>query len=141
MTAFVLDCSIVMSWCFEDEASPDTDALLDRVRDEGALVPTLWFWEVANTLRSAVRRGRLAPGDVSGCLRLLSGLPIEADPDGAARAWRETLMLSQSHALTAYDAAYLELALRHGADLATLDQDLRIAAEGLSLKVVPGPPL
>jgi predicted nucleic acid-binding protein len=137
MTAFVLDGSIALSWCFEDEASPETDALLDRVRDEAALVPVLWFWEVANALRSAVRRGRLAAGDVSVCLRLLSALPIVVDPDGAARAWRETLMLSQSHALTVYDAAYLELALRHGADLATVDRDLRTAAERLGVKVVP----
>jgi predicted nucleic acid-binding protein len=68
---------------------------------------------------------------------LLSALPIVVDPDGAARAWRETLMLSQSHALTVYDAAYLELALRHGADLATVDRDLRTAAERLGVKVVP----
>jgi predicted nucleic acid-binding protein len=137
MTAFVLDCSIAMTWCFEDEASPDADRLLDRLRDDGAIVPMLWFWEVANVLNAAVRRGRLAPGEVPPRLRLLSALPIEVDAEGAARAWRETLMLAQAHGLTAYDAAYLELALRHGAELATLDKDLRAAASGLGVKVVP----
>ena len=137
MTAFVLDCSITMSWCFEDEASPDADRLLDRLRGEGAIVPMLWFWEVANVLNSAVRRGRLASAEVTARLQLLATLPIEADPDGVSRAWRETLMLAQTHSLTAYDAAYLELALRHGVELATLDQELRAAAVGLGLKVVP----
>ena len=137
MTAFVLDCSIAMSWCFEDEASADADLLLDRLRGEGAIVPMLWSWEVANVLNSAVRRGRLAPGDVTARLGLLATLPIEVDPEGASRAWRETLMLAQAHSLTAYDAAYLELALRHGAELATLDKDLRVAAVALGLKVLP----
>jgi predicted nucleic acid-binding protein len=137
MTAFVLDCSIAMSWCFEDEASPDADRLLDRLRGEGAIAPMLWFWEVANVLGSAVRRGRLASGEMTARLRLIAALPIEADSDGASRAWRETLMLAQAHSLTAYDAAYLELALRHGAELATRDKQLRVAAASLGLRVVP----
>lgn len=137
MTAFVLDCSIAMTWCFEDEASLDSDRLLDCLRNEGAIVPALWYWEVANVLNSAVRRGRLASSEVAVRLRLLSVLPIEVDQDGVSRAWRETLALAQAESLTAYDAAYLELAIRHGAELATRDKDLEGAAARLGLTVIP----
>ena len=136
MTAFVLDCSIAMSWCFEDEASSEADRLLDRLRDDGAIVPMLWFWEVANVLNSAVRRGRLAAGEVTARLGLLAALPIEVDQDGPSRAWRETLMLAQAQSLTVYDAAYLELAIRTGATLATRDRALQVAAAGLGLRVI-----
>jgi predicted nucleic acid-binding protein len=133
----VLDCSVAVSWCFEDEASPATDDLLDRVRDEGAIVPALWRWEVANVLLVGVRRGRLSAGDASARLSLIDTLSIAQDADASEKAWRETFLLAQTHALSAYDAAYLELALRLGADLATKDADLRRAATGLGVKVVP----
>ncbi|CAN5169121.1 type II toxin-antitoxin system VapC family toxin [soil metagenome] len=136
-SAFVLDCSIAMSWCFEDEARAETDLLLDRLRDDGAMVPALWFWEVANVLNGAVRRGRLGVTDVAARLALLSALPIAADDEGAARAWRETLTLAGTHGLTVYDAAYLELAARHGADLATNDKALREAAARVGIKAIP----
>ena len=137
MTAFVLDCSITMSWCFADEAGVDTDALLDRLRDEGAMVPALWAWEVANVLNMAVRRGRLTAGDVALRLGLLASLPVEVDPDGATRAWRESLALAQAQSLTIYDAAYLELAIRHGADLATRDKALREVATRVGIRTIP----
>lgn len=95
MTALVLDCSIAMSWCFEDEADADTDALLEELRDAGAMVPAIWHWEVANVLLWAVRRGRLGAGDATSRSRLLATLPIATDSDGTTRVWRETLMLAQ----------------------------------------------
>jgi predicted nucleic acid-binding protein len=137
MSALVLDCSLAMAWCFEDEASPEADAVLERVRDNGAIVPALWFWEVANVLTLAARRGRIATGDVAARLGLLAALPIRADDDGVGRAWRETALLAQAEALTVYDAAYLELALRLGGDLATLDTDVRRAADRLGVKALP----
>ncbi len=137
MTAFVLDCSIAMSWCFEDEARPETDALLELLRNEGAVVPALWFWEVANVLNAGLRRKRIAPGGVASRLALLAALPIVMDGEGPARAWRETLLLAQAEKLTVYDAAYLEAAIRLGADLATTDADLRAAAERHGVKTAP----
>jgi len=137
MTGFVLDCSIAMSWCFEDEAAPETDALLERVRDDGAIVPALWHWEVANVLTSAVRRARISASDASARLALLAALPIVTDPDGPSRAWREAFLLAQTHTLTAYDAAYLELAVRGGLDLATKDTSLKQAALAIGVKVIP----
>ena len=65
MSALVLDCSLAIAWCFEDEASAAADAILERVRDDGALVPALWVWEVANVLTLAARRGRIGGGDGS----------------------------------------------------------------------------
>lgn len=126
-----------MAWCFEDEARPETDALLERLRDDGGLVPALWFWEVGNVLNVAVRRGRLSAGDVAARLSLLGALPIAVDEGGVARAWRETLLLAQAEGLTVYDAAYLELAARQGADLATSDQELRVAALRHGVRVTP----
>ena len=137
MSALVLDCSMAMAWCFEDEASPQSDALLERVRDEGAIVPALWFWEVANVLMLAARRGRIEAADVAGRLGLLSVLPIRVDDEAVARAWREAALLAQGQTLTVYDAAYLELAIRHAAPLASLDAKMRRAAAGLGLAILP----
>lgn len=137
MSALVLDCSVAIAWCFEDEASDAGDTLLERVRDDGALVPALWFWEVANVLTLAARRGRIGSGDVAARLALLTALPIRIDNEGVARAWRETALLAQAEALTVYDAAYLELALRLGAPLATLDAELQQAAVRVGVRVLP----
>ena len=123
MSALVLDCSLAMAWCFEDEASAAADAILERVRDDGALVPALWIWEVANVLTLAARRGRIGGGDVAARLALMTALPIRVDDEGVARAWRETALLAQ--------------ALRLGADLATLDTELRRAAGRVGVRVLP----
>jgi predicted nucleic acid-binding protein len=88
LSAFVLDCSIAVAWCFEDEATPETDALLDRLRDEGAAVPALWSLEVGNALLQAERRGRLSTAKVAAFVNLLAGLPIAIDGDTATRAAR-----------------------------------------------------
>ena len=133
----VLDCSLAMAWCFEDEASAAAYAILERVRYDGALVPALWVWEVANVLTLAARRGRIGGGDVAARLALMTALPIRVDDEGVARAWRETALLAQAETLTVYDAAYLELALRMGADLATLDTELRSAAVRVGVRVLP----
>jgi predicted nucleic acid-binding protein len=137
VTEFVLDCSIAMAWCFEDEASPETDALLAETRDAGAIAPALWRWETANVLMLAARKGRIAPDAVAERLCLLGALPIETDFEGAGRAWNDTLKLAEAAELTIYDAAYLELALRRRAGLATKDNDLRAAAAQAGLRVRP----
>lgn len=137
MTAFILDCSVAAAWCFEDEAQPETDALLDRLRTAGAVVPALWYWEVANVLAGAVRRRRLSSADAAARLNVLAALPVQADDEGVARAWRETALIAEAEGLTVYDAAYLELAIRTGGELATLDRDLRAAATRRGVRVIP----
>ena len=138
MGGFVLDCSIAVAWCFEDEAGPDTDALLERVRDEGAVVPVLWHLELGNVLLQAERRGRMGAADLTARLELIGDLPIATDDETAARARREILALARAEALTTYDAAYLELAMRRGLALATKDRALRSAAGRAGVTLLPG---
>jgi predicted nucleic acid-binding protein len=128
VSALVIDSSAALSWCFEDDASPESDALFEQVRDQGAVVPGLWHLEVANILLQAERRGRITTGDVAMRLELIAELPITTDNETTARAWRETLALARAEGLTTYDAAYLELAMRRGLPLVTKDAALIVAA-------------
>ena len=140
MSRVVLDCSIALAWCFEDETSPETDKLFDHVRDHGALVPTLWHLEIANVLVLAERRGRIKVGESEARLEVVAGWPIETDTETTRRAWRETLALARAERLTTYEAAYLELALRAGLPLLTRDEDRAAAARRRGVTVLPEPP-
>jgi len=133
----VLDCSVALSWCFEDEASPATDALLDRVRDEGAVVPSLWHLELGNVLLQAERRKRISPEDVATRLNLIAALPISTDQETMSRAWHDILSIARVEGLTTYDAAYLELASRLGTQLLTKDRDLVAAAARRGVPALP----
>lgn len=138
MTGFVLDCSIAVSWCFEDKASEECDALLERVRDEGALVPSLWHLELGNVMIQAERRGRVMSADVTTRLELIGDLPIVTDGETPLRALHEILALARAENLTTYDAAYLELAIRRGLPLATNDKRLRSAGKNTGVQIIPG---
>ncbi len=136
MSFAVIDASVALSWCFDDEASAATDALLDRTRDQGALVPGLWFLELGNALLQAERRGRILAPDVAVRLELISALPIMVDQNSVGRAWSEILRLARAERLTSYDATYLELSLRRGLPLATRDRDLGDAARRRGVPVL-----
>jgi predicted nucleic acid-binding protein len=129
VSALVIDSSAALSWCFEDEASPGSDALFEQVRDQGAVVPGLWHLEVANVLLQAEKRGRITAADVAIRLELIAELPITTDDETIARAWREILALARAEGLTTYDATYLELAIRRGLPLVTRDEALIAAAK------------
>ncbi|MGD9816881.1 MAG: type II toxin-antitoxin system VapC family toxin [Hyphomonadaceae bacterium] len=131
----VIDASVAACWIFNDEATPATDDLLARVRDTGGVVPALWNWEMANLLIAGIRRARISRADAAGHLSDLALLPIAIDAESSARAGRETFLLAQAHNLTAYDAAYLELAQRTGLDLASKDAELRMAATAVGVKL------
>ena len=133
----VVDASIAMSWYFDDEKSPSSDDVLDAVGRSGATVPAHWRLEVANSLRTAVNRGRVASAYRDSVLEQLSNLPIEIDPETVKHAWGATLALSDKHRLTPYDAAYLELAIRKRVTLATLDKVLKSAALAEGIEVLP----
>ena len=137
LIVLVVDASIALTWCFEDEVTAETEAIGTRVDFEGAIVPGLWRLEVANTLLLAERRGRIDISDVEQRLELLAALPISIDADTGIRAWTDTLLLARAERLTLYDAAYLELAIRRDVELATLDRDLRRAARRMGVAVVP----
>jgi predicted nucleic acid-binding protein len=132
----VLDTSVAAAWCFDDESTEAADALLHDVASGGAVVPCLWPFEIANVLAQAERRRRVSAADVSRLLEILAGLPIEVE---AAVAFpRSALDLARTHRLTVYDAAYLEVAMRLGYPLATLDDDLRKAARAVGVKLALG---
>lgn len=133
---FVLDASVAVAWCFEDESSAFTEGILDLLSlgAEG-LVPAIWPLEVGNALLIAERRKRISVAQGTALLGRIAQLPISVEAIGADRAFGEILAVARQHKLTEYDAAYMELALRSALPLATLDEDLRRAARlvGLTL--------
>jgi predicted nucleic acid-binding protein len=92
----VIDASIAISWCLDDEATTETDALLDEVRDNGAVVPSIWHLEVANVLLQAERRMRIDLFGMTQRFGLLAALPIRTDPETEPRAWFDTVALSRA---------------------------------------------
>ena len=129
--SLVLDSSVTLSWFFEDERTPATASILERVVEQGAVVPAIWRLEVANALQSGLRRGRVDAAFRDATLSDLGQLDIVSDPDTDSHAWAETLQLADRFRLTLYDAAYMELAQRRHLPLATLDRELRMAAKAL----------
>jgi predicted nucleic acid-binding protein len=130
---FVLDGSVTLVWGFADEDDDYAAAILDRMPDLQAHVPNLWPLEVANALLVGERRGRTTPANAAHFLALLGAFPIAVDAETVARAWVETMHLARTHNLSAYDASYLELAMRLGAPLATLDARLKAAATAVGV--------
>ena len=134
-SGFILDCSVAATWIFDEEASPNTDKLLERASETGAIVPALWHWEVANVLAIGVRRKRIELSSAVERLARLGQLPITTDDETPARLRTPTFLLAQAHSLTVYDAAYLELAQRTGFELASKDAALCAAAAALGVKL------
>ncbi len=125
---FVVDSSITLAWCFPDEIDDYPQAVLDALATEPAFVPDLWHLEVANTLVVGERRKRSTQADTVAWMNFLSDLPITVDEETKDHVFADTTHLARSNNLSAYDAAYLELAMRRGLPLATLDEGLRAAA-------------
>jgi len=134
--AFVVDCSIAMAWLFNDEATPKTAALLNRLATETALVPAWWFIEITNVMAMAERKGRIKPTESDAFIADLSKLGIERDDEAPDRAFTHLLALCRSHRLTSYDAIYLDLAVRRNLPLATLDDALRKAAHKVGVRLL-----
>jgi predicted nucleic acid-binding protein len=133
---FVVDSSVAMTWCFAEERTPETAALLDRTANSGAVVPSLWPLEVLNALLVAEKRKRIDFYKRHELIKALQSLPITLDAETAAQAWVTTNRLAERYRLTLYDAAYLELAQRLDLPLATLDVDLRNAASALGVPLL-----
>jgi predicted nucleic acid-binding protein len=136
VTSIVIDASVALSWCFEDEASEATDQLLRQLADMVTVVPAHWHLEVANVLALAERRRRITLADSAEFIDLLETLDIEHDDETSERAFGRVLDLARGENLTAYDAAYLELAMRLGIPLATKDGALQAAARRVGVEVV-----
>jgi len=138
MASLVLDCSVTLAWFLPGEGTPRTENLLDQVADTGALVPSLWPVEVANVLLTAERKRHISQAQRVRVLTALAQLPIEVDAETAVRSWGTAFDLAIANGLTLYDALYLELSLRSGLPLATLDHDLCRAAEAAGVTVLGG---
>lgn len=131
----VVDTSVVMSWCFEDETNPYADAVLDHLSTATAIVPAVWPLEVVNVLLVAERRKRLKPADSVRFLVLLSQLPIVVDNDRIEDRVKDFLALGRSSRLSSYEASYLDLAMRNGCPIATLDKHLMEASRENDLSI------
>ena len=134
--AFVVDASVALAWCFEDEATPYAESVLDRLQQTEAVVPAIWPLEIANVLLTAQRRQRLTEAQTVRLAQLLRGLPITIDTEGLTQALGSTLSLGREYGLSAYDTSYLELAMRQGLSLATQDAALRQAAARAGVPLV-----
>lgn len=137
MSGFVIDASVALAWCFDDEATEATRALLDRFADERAEVPSLWHLELANALAVGERNRRITPARTSEFVALIGGLPIVVDEQKPSIALSTVLDLARSEGLSAYDASYLELAMRRGVPLATKDDALITAARRAGVTLLP----
>ena len=125
---FVLDASVAVVWHLEDEDSEYSERMLVRLNTEGALTPSIWPMELANVLLVAERRGRLLREKVTAALNLSLSLPISVQSVTTEALFNSIIDLARNEGLSVYDATYLDLAMREGLPLATLDTDLRAAA-------------
>lgn len=123
----MLDASVALSWAFEDEAEEYADAVLEGLSGSGAVVPDLWGYEVVNALLAGERRRRIMPAESARFLTLLRDLPIEVE-EMTFSELSDLASLAREYGLSAYDAAYLGVAVRRGIPLATRDCSLREAA-------------
>lgn len=133
--AFVLDNSVVSGWYLTGQSTDYSAAIAARLEVEKALVPALWQLELANVLKTACTKGRLSHPQARQILDALAQLPIEVDT-GAPPGQRPLLELAMRFNLSSYDAAYLELAMRHGLPLATQDEQLKLAAIAAGVDVL-----
>jgi len=134
--SLVLDGSAVLAWIYWDEQGDLADRIFEQVIALGAWVPSLWRLEVANGLRTGLRRGRINIADRNAAFADMSVLRITVDLETDQHAWRTTLQLSDRFDLTVYDAAYLELAQRRALPLGSLDEELCTAARALGVAVI-----
>ena len=133
---FVIDNSVVMTWCFKDEKNKYTDAILDTLEFSTAFVPSIWPLEVGNVLLVAERKKRLSKADSTRFITLLAELPIVIEPEPPDRMMRNILTLAREQQISTYDASYLDLAMRKGIPIATLDKSLRKAAKRSKVSIL-----
>jgi predicted nucleic acid-binding protein len=138
VSRFVLDNTVTMAWCFSDEATPLTETLLSRLSGltDSAIVPALWLYEVVNVTELAVRKGRITEEKARAFLESLADLPIEIENPTRTQIFVSVRALVSQHKLTAYDASYLELAIRHKLPIAASDNALTKAARAAGVSLV-----
>jgi predicted nucleic acid-binding protein len=137
VTQFVLDASIVLTWCFPDEEAQKAEKISEKIAlGAKPTVPAFWRHEVLNALLVGEKRKRLTNELIQTFIEDLERLRAEIDTPAAETVFHSTQDLCRKHGLTAYDAAYLELAMRHRIALATADGALRRAARSEGIEIV-----
>ena len=134
---FVIDTSVVMSWCFKDQANPLANTILEQLQEATAYAPSVWPLEVVNVLLAAERRKLIAKADSTRFLNLLSQLPILVQHESPERTMKDIFGLARDYNLSSYDASYLDLAIKKRLPLATLDKKLRKAAKSAKTTIYP----
>jgi len=134
--SLVLDSSATLAWVYSDEITRTIKELFDAVVNSGAWAPVIWPLEVANSLQTAVRRGRIKANFRDATLADLALINIQIDDETNNYAWSSILKIAHKYNLTLYDAAYIELAQRKSLPLASLDRDLRTAAKAMHITLL-----
>lgn len=132
----IVDCSVAVSWFLKDESHPNSEDILKKALTEGMLVPSLFYFELANVIKNAFLKKRISSEGVQDIPRLLSKIPIQVEEIQPATFFLEIIDSAVSQHLSVYDASYLVLARVHRAPLATFDSTLQKAARELGLEVL-----
>jgi predicted nucleic acid-binding protein len=135
LNGIVIDASVALAWCFPDEASDYADSVLLALENETAIVPAIWAVELANALLVGERRKRIHQPEVRRFVELVMGLSVVQDGQASADTVSNIVPLGREYNLSAYDAAYLDVAVRHEIPLATLDHALRKACTTAGIKI------
>lgn len=135
VNGIVIDASVALAWCFPDEASDYADAVLVALEGRTVVVPAIWSIEITNALLVGERRKCIRQPEVRRFVELLKGLNIVEDAQPFADTVSNVLPLAREYDLSAYDAAYLDVAVRHGAPLVTLDAALQKAGRAAGIKL------
>lgn len=134
--AFVIDNSVVMTWCFVDQNSQHSEYILDKLENATAFVPSVWPLEVGNVLLVAEREKRIGEADSTRFIALLAELPLIVDQEPPERMIKEIFALARKHNLSSCDASYLDLAMRKGLPFATFDTNLLAAAKRCKVPIL-----
>lgn len=140
MSEVTLDASVALAWCFPDEREAEAEQILIALAKHRILVPAIWGVELANALLVGQRQKRLGSQEIQNFASLLAELPLILDNLPVLHQLTHVLPLAREHSLSAYDAAYLELALRRGTALATFDKKLSQAAKATGVELFVGTP-
>ena len=138
MTGIVIDASVTLAWCFPDEASDYADGILLAMEGHAILVPALWSVEITNAVLTAERRKRIKQPEIRRFVELLDGLTVIVDSQSVTENVNNILPIGREYGLSAYDAAYLDVAIRHGVPLATLDSALQKAGRKAGIEIFSG---
>lgn len=135
MSGIVIDASVALAWGFPDEASDYADQVLVALAGQTILVPAIWATEITNAVLVAERRRRIRQPEIRRFVELLGDLTVVMDSQTVTDSVSNIAPLGREYGLSAYDAAYLDVAMRHGAPLATLDRDLRKAGHEAGIEI------